>query len=200
MNRPGDKAGARFADGKVTTPEGWREAYCDWAEAGWNGVDLPAVFGGMGLPTRLAAATIELWTSACMAFALGPVLTQGATDAIHAHASEALKTFWLPKLVTGEWTATLNLTGPQASSDLGLLRTRVERAGDGTYRIRGSKIFITYGEHDLTDNIVHLVLARLPDAPPGAKGISLFPRAEGFRWRGRRAWTGQRPALHRHRT
>lgn len=174
LNRPADVAGARFSDGKVTTPDGFPEVYRDWAAAGWNGVDLPAEFGGMGLPTRLGAAAMEFWTSACMSFALGPVLTQGATDAIHAHASPEMQQKWLPKLVSGEWTATMNLTEPQAGSDLGLLRAKAERQGDGTYRITGSKIFITYGEHDLTDNIVHLVLARLPDAPPGTKGVSLF--------------------------
>ncbi|MCZ8375577.1 MAG: acyl-CoA dehydrogenase [Beijerinckiaceae bacterium] len=184
-NRRADTIGARFEAGAVTTPPGWPALYRDWAEAGWNSVDLPERWGGMGLPTRLATATMEFWTSACMAFALGPVLTQGAVDTLEIHGSEALKALYLPRLVSGEWTATMNLTEPQAGSDLGLLRSQAEPADDGTWRIRGSKIFITYGEHDLSENIIHLVLARLPDAPEGTKGISLFlvpkflPDAEG---------------------
>ncbi|MDA9404396.1 acyl-CoA dehydrogenase [Bradyrhizobium sp. CCBAU 45389] len=174
LNRQGDLIGARFADGRVTLPDGWREAYSAWSRAGWNAIDLPEQWGGMGLPTRLAAACIEMWTSACMSFALGPVLTQGASEALFLHADEALKAAYLPELVSGEWTATMNLTEPQAGSDLGALKAKAVPAGDGTYRITGQKIFITYGEHDLTENIVHLVLARLPDAPEGSKGISLF--------------------------
>jgi acyl-CoA dehydrogenase len=173
-NRRGDKIGSALANGVVKTPPGWPALYRAWAEAGWNGVDLPAALGGMGLPTRVAVATMEMWTSACMSFALGPVLTQGAVDALEAHADEALKAAYVPKLVSGEWTATMNLTEPQAGSDLGLLRTKAERQADGTYRITGSKIYITYGEHDLTEQIVHLVLARLPDAPAGTRGISMF--------------------------
>ncbi|MGL4239800.1 MAG: acyl-CoA dehydrogenase family protein, partial [Beijerinckiaceae bacterium] len=174
QNRIGDAAGAHFADGRVAMPEGWPGIYRAWAAAGWNGVDLPAEWGGMGLPTRVAVATMEMWTSANMAFSLGPVLTQGAVDTLAIHADDATKREYLPRLISGEWTATMNLTEPQAGSDLGLLRTRAEPQADGTYRITGSKIFITYGEHDLTDNIVHLVLARLPDTPAGTKGISLF--------------------------
>jgi acyl-CoA dehydrogenase len=174
QNAIGDKVGAKFSNGSVTLPEGWPTIYREWAEAGWNGVDLPAEWGGMGLPTRLAVATMELWTSACMSFSLGPVLTQGAVDTLAIHGSAELKERYLPKLVSGEWTATMNLTEPQAGSDLGQLRTRAVPAGDGTYKLSGSKIFITYGEHDLTENIIHLVLARLPNAPDGTKGISLF--------------------------
>jgi acyl-CoA dehydrogenase len=174
QNVPGDRIGSRLADGKVSTPPGWPAIYKAWAGAGWNGVDLAAEWGGMGLPTRMATATMEMWTSACMSFALGPVLTQGAVDTLEKHASEALKALYLPKLVSGEWTATMNLTESQAGSDLGALRTRAIASGDGTYHITGNKIYITYGEHDLTENIIHLVLARLPDAPPGTKGISLF--------------------------
>ena len=173
-NARGDKQGARFSAGTVTTPQGWPALYRAWAEAGWNGVDLPEAWGGMGLPTRLATATMEFWTSACMAFALGPVLTQGAVDTLAIHGDADLQARYLPPLVSGAWTATMNLTEPQAGSDLGLLRTTAEPRGDGTYRLKGSKIFITYGEHDLTENIIHLVLARLPDAPEGTKGISLF--------------------------
>ncbi|HYH20800.1 MAG TPA: acyl-CoA dehydrogenase [Azospirillum sp.] len=174
LNRPGDLEGVRFANGAVRTPAGFRDAYRQWAEAGWNGVALPEEWGGAGLPVMLNTAVMEMHTAACMAFGMGPVLTQGASDALIAHASEELKARWLPKLVSGEWTATMNLTEPQAGSDLGLLRTRAIPAGDGTYRVTGQKIFITCGEHDLSDNIVHLVLARLPDAPAGTKGISLF--------------------------
>ncbi len=173
-NQRGDRIGARFDGGAVRLPEGWPTIYRDWAGAGWNGVDLPAEWGGMGLPTRLATATMEIWTSACMSFALGPVLTQGAVDTVALHGDATLKALYLPKLVSGAWTATMNLTEPQAGSDLGLVSSRAEPAGDGTFRLFGSKIFITYGEHDLTDNIIHLVLARLPGAPEGTKGISLF--------------------------
>jgi acyl-CoA dehydrogenase len=174
VNRQGDREGARLDNGVVTLPEGWPALYRDWAGAGWNGVDLAPEWGGMGLPTRLATVAMEFWTSACMGFALGPVLTQGAADTLLLHGSEALKATYLPKLVSGEWTATMNLTEPQAGSDLGALTTRAIPQGDGTYKLTGNKIFITYGEHDLTENILHLVLARLPDAPPGTKGISLF--------------------------
>jgi acyl-CoA dehydrogenase len=173
-NGPGDRIGSKLDGGTVSTPPGWPAIYKAWADAGWNRVDLPAEWGGMGLPTRIATATMEMWTSACMSFALGPVLTQGAVDTLEKHASETLKALYLPKLVSGEWTATMNLTEPQAGSDLGALRTRAAPAGDGTYSIIGTKIYITYGEHDLTENIIHLVLARLPDAPMGTKGISLF--------------------------
>lgn len=174
LNRPGDREGVRFADGAVHTPPGFPEAYRRWAEAGWNAVAAPDCWGGAGLPVMLNTAVMEMHTSACMAFGLGPVLTQGAVDALLAHGDAALRERYLPKLVSGAWTATMNLTEPQAGSDLALLRTRAVPAGDGSHRITGQKIFITCGEHDLTDNIVHLVLARLPDAPAGTRGISLF--------------------------
>jgi acyl-CoA dehydrogenase len=174
LNRVGDAAGVAYADGEVRMPSGFPDAYRQWAEAGWNAVAAPEAWGGSGLPVMLNTAGIEMFTSACMAFGLAPVLTQGAVDALLAHGDEALKQLYLPKLVSGQWTATMNLTEPQAGSDLGLLRTRAEPAGDGTYRIFGQKIFITFGEHDLTENIVHLVLARLPDAPAGTRGLSLF--------------------------
>ncbi|MCB8838920.1 acyl-CoA dehydrogenase [Aurantimonas sp. VKM B-3413] len=170
----GDREGARWHDGIVNTPAGWKELYADWAEGGWNGISSPAEFGGQGLPLVLNAAVSEMWNFAAMGFALGPLLTTGAVEALHAHGSDALKRTFAPKLTSGEWMGTMNLTEPQAGSDLAALRARAERAGDGTYRIFGQKIYITYGEHDLTDNIVHLVLARLPDAPAGVKGISLF--------------------------
>ncbi|MBV5266558.1 acyl-CoA dehydrogenase family protein [Pinisolibacter aquiterrae] len=174
LDRTSDTVGAAWADGIVTCPPGFREAYADWAAAGWNAVSQPEAFGGSGLPTAVGTASMEMLTSACMALSTLPVLSQGAADAIHAHASEALKAKYLEKLVSGEWTGTMNLTEPHAGSDVGLLRTRAVPVGDGTYRITGSKIFITFGEHDLAENIIHLVLARLPDAPAGVKGISLF--------------------------
>jgi 3-(methylsulfanyl)propanoyl-CoA dehydrogenase len=174
LNASGDRHGTPFKDGAVTMPPGWREAYQAWARAGWNGLAAPAQWGGQDLPHAVNAACIEMWNSAAMAFGLGPLLTMAGVDALAAHGSEALKRAYLPKLVSGEWMGTMQLTEPQAGSDLGALRTRAERAGDGSYRITGQKIFITYGEHDLTENIIHFVLARLPDAPPGTKGISLF--------------------------
>jgi butyryl-CoA dehydrogenase len=174
LNRPGDAHGTPFKDGAITMPPGFKEAYRAWTEAGWNSLTGATEHGGQGLPTLLNAGCIEMWNSACMAFGLGPLLTMGGIEALTAHGSEELKERYLAKVISGEWTATMNLTEPQAGSDLSALRTRAERAGDGTYRITGSKIYITYGEHDLTDNIVHLVLARLPDAPPGTRGISLF--------------------------
>ena len=170
----GERHGARAENGVVTTPPGWRELYADWAADGWNSLTGPEAFGGQGLPTSLSAAVFEMWNSASMGFAIGPTLTVGAIEALEAHGSDGLKATYLPKLVSGEWMGTMNLTEPQAGSDLSALKTRAERAADGTYRIFGQKIFITYGEHDFTDNIVHLVLARLPDAPAGVKGISLF--------------------------
>ncbi|WP_293806829.1 acyl-CoA dehydrogenase [uncultured Bosea sp.] len=174
LNRVGDLNGSKLKDGAVTTPPGWKEAYKAWSEAGWNALPAPEAYGGQGLPTLLQSACIEMWNSAAFAFALGPLLTVGAIEAIHAHGSDHLKETYLAKLVSGEWMGTMNLTEPQAGSDLNALRSKAERVGDGTYRITGQKIFITYGEHDLTENIIHLVLARLPDAPPGTRGISLF--------------------------
>src|SRR5499427_372018 len=174
LNSVGDKFGTPFKDGIVTTPPGWKEAYTDWAAAGWNGLAAPVDWGGQELPHALNAACIEMWNSASMAFGIGPVLTMAAIDALHAYGNDKLKQEYLGKLVSGEWMGTMQLTEPQAGSDVGALRSKAQRASNGRYRITGSKIFITYGEHDLTDNIIHFVLARLPDAPPGTKGISLF--------------------------
>jgi alkylation response protein AidB-like acyl-CoA dehydrogenase len=174
LNRVGDKFGTPFKDGAVTTPPGWKEAYTAWAAAGWNGVAAPAEFGGQDLPHAVNAACIEMWNSGSMAFGIGPVLTMAAIDALASHGSDDLKSRYLGQLISGEWMGTMQLTEPQAGSDVGALRTKAERAADGSYRITGSKIFITYGEHDLTDNIIHFVLARLPDAPPSTKGVSLF--------------------------
>jgi len=174
LNTVGDKFGTPFKDGAVTMPPGWKDAYRNWIVGGWNAVALPVQWGGQALPHALNAACIEMWNSASMAFGIGPVLTMGAAEALSAYGSDDLKRIYLPKLVSGEWMGTMQLTEPQAGSDVGALRTKAERAGDGSYRITGQKIFITYGEHDLTDNIIHFVLARLPDAPAGNRGISLF--------------------------
>lgn len=174
LDKIGDRIGATYANGAVTTAPGWREAYARWKDGGWNALQAAPEYGGLGLPALLNAGCTEIWNAANMSFALCPLLGHGAIEAIEAHASEALKETYLRKLVSGEWTATMNLTEPNAGSDLSVMRTRAERAADGSYRLFGQKIFITYGEHDLADNIVHLVLARLPDAPAGTRGISLF--------------------------
>jgi alkylation response protein AidB-like acyl-CoA dehydrogenase len=174
LGETGDKQGARLANGEVTTPDGWPELYRHWREGGWNGLTAPEAFGGQNLPHMLNVAALEMWNSASMAFALAPTLTMGAIEALVAHGSDSLKATYLEKMVSGEWTGTMNLTEPHAGSDLGVLKTRAERAGEGTYRIFGQKIYITWGEHDAADNIIHLVLARLPDAPAGTRGISLF--------------------------
>ena len=174
LNKVGDEHGIKLDDGKVTTAPGWPDAYKRWTEGGWNAVSGPEDFGGQGLPIAINAACTEIWSAANVAFGLCPLLTASAIEALDAHGSDELKRIYLGKLVSGEWTGTMQLTEPQAGSDVGALRTRADRQADGTYRIKGTKIFITYGEHDMTDNIVHFVLARLPDAPAGTKGISLF--------------------------
>jgi butyryl-CoA dehydrogenase len=174
LNRLGDTHGVKLSEGRVTLPPGWIELYKAWAAGGWNALSGPEAYGGQGLPTLMNVACLEMWNSALMSFAVGPVLTMGAVEALTHHGSQDLKDRYLAKLVSGEWTATMNLTEPQAGSDLNALRSRAEPAGDGSYRIFGQKIYITYGEHEMTDNIIHLVLARLPDAPPGTRGISLF--------------------------
>ncbi len=170
----GDRQGARLVDGKVIVPDGWSDLYHNWMAGGWNSLTAAEEFGGQALPHMLNVAALEMWNSGSMAFALGPTLTMGACDAVAAHGSDALKQAYLHKMVSGEWTATMNLTEPHAGSDLGVMKSRAERQDDGSYRIFGQKIFITWGEHEITDNIVHLVLARLPDAPAGTRGISLF--------------------------
>ncbi len=174
LNRIGDQTGVTLAAGHVTTPPGWADAYRTWAEAGWNGISSPESFGGQGLPLAVHALCNEIWSAANISFGLCPLLTSGAIEALAAHGSEALKTLYLPHLVAGTWTGTMQLTEPQAGSDVGALRTRAEKQPDGSYRLFGSKIFITYGDHDMTENIVHLVLARLPGAPAGTRGITLF--------------------------
>jgi acyl-CoA dehydrogenase len=174
LNKVGDEHGIKLDAGKVTTAPGWPDAYKRWTQAGWNAVSGPEAFGGQGLPLAVNAACTEIWSASNIAFGLCPLLTLSAIEALDAHGSDELKKIYLEKLVSGEWPGTMQLTEPQAGSDVGALRTRAERAADGSYRITGTKIFITYGDHDMTDNIVHFVLARLPDAPAGTKGISLF--------------------------
>jgi len=173
LNRIGDVQGSRLDGEVVRTPEGWREAYTTFVESGWPSLSAEPEFGGQGLPTLIAAAVSEMWNAANLSFALCPMLTQGATDAIKHHADQRFKDLYIPKMVSGQWSGTMNLTEPQAGSDLSAVRTQAIPEGDH-YRIIGQKIFITYGEHDLTENIVHMVLARTPDAPPGTRGISLF--------------------------
>ena len=174
LNWTGDQEGAKWQDGEVTTAPGWKDAYQQFIEAGWTALAAEPEFGGQGLPKLVNTAVIEMWKSANMAFSLCPMLTNGAIEALLLRGSDELKAAYLPKMVCGEWTGTMNLTEPQAGSDLAAVRSRAEPQPDGSYKIFGQKIFITYGDHDLTDNIVHLVLARLPDAPEGVKGISLF--------------------------
>jgi alkylation response protein AidB-like acyl-CoA dehydrogenase len=185
LNAVGDREGCRLENGVVRTPEGFREAYATVAEGGWIGLDLDPHYGGQGMPHLLNTAVGEMHAAANMAINMYWGLTHGAYNAIHAHGSAEQKTTYLPKLVSGEWSGTMNLTEPHCGTDLGLLRTRAEPNGDGSHRITGQKIFISAGEHDLTENIVHLVLARIPGAPEGVRGISLFivpkflPRADG---------------------
>ncbi|MFN7855229.1 MAG: acyl-CoA dehydrogenase family protein, partial [Acidovorax sp.] len=174
LNWEGDKNPSRFNAGMVTTTPGFKEAFRQYADGGWQGLQHPAEFGGQGLPKTIGAACIEMTNSANMSFALCPLLTDGAIEALLTAGSDALKAKYLEKLVTGQWTGTMNLTEPQAGSDLALVRTRAEPQPDGTYKIFGTKIYITYGEHDMAENIIHLVLARVQGAPEGVKGISLF--------------------------
>ncbi len=174
LNRVGDTQGCTWTPEGVTTPDGWKEAYNAFREAGWSGLTLPTEYGGQGLPSALGIAVQEMVCSANLGFSLGPLLTSGAVEALLTCASDELKATYLEKMVTGEWTGTMNLTEPQAGSDLALIRSRAEPQDDGSYKVFGQKIFISYGDHDMTDNIVHLVLARLPDAPAGVKGISMF--------------------------
>jgi alkylation response protein AidB-like acyl-CoA dehydrogenase len=175
LNRVGDKEGCRWtAGGVVTTPAGFKDAYAQYAEAGWPGLPWPEQYGGQGLPESLGFAVAELFDSANWAWGMYPGLSSGAKLTIYSHGSDEQKRLYLTKLVAGKWTGTMCLTEAQAGSDLGLIRTKVEPQPDGTYKMFGSKIFISSGEHDLAENIVHIVLARLPDAPPGTKGLSLF--------------------------
>jgi alkylation response protein AidB-like acyl-CoA dehydrogenase len=176
LNKSGDEEGCVLENGVVTTPKGFPEAYAKFIEGGWNGVPFDPEYGGMGLPYLVTAATFEIWQGANMAFAICPTLTQAAVELLEIHGSGELKGVFMAKLVSGEWTGTMNLTEPQAGSDLSKVRTQAARDGEnaGHYRITGQKIFITHGEHDLTENIIHMVLARSPDGPEGIKGLSLF--------------------------
>ncbi|WP_374495816.1 acyl-CoA dehydrogenase C-terminal domain-containing protein [Zoogloea sp.] len=174
LNAVGDKQGNKWKDGVVTTADGFKEAYASFCETGWNGMPASTEFGGQGLPVTVSTAVLEMWKSASISFSLCQMLTLGAVEAIAHHATDELKATFLPNMVSGKWTGTMNLTEPQAGSDLAAIRSKAEPRGDGTYAITGTKIFITWGEHDMAENIIHLVLARLPDAPPGVKGISLF--------------------------
>ncbi|MDM0022994.1 acyl-CoA dehydrogenase [Variovorax saccharolyticus] len=174
LNVAGDREPSSFKDGKVTTTPGFKEAFAQYVSGGWQGLQHPADFGGQGLPKTIGAACGEMLNSANMSFALCPLLTDGATEALLTAGSDELKAIYLEKLVSGQWTGTMNLTEPQAGSDLAMVRSRAEPQADGSYKVFGTKIFITYGEHDMAENIVHLVLARVTGAPEGVKGISLF--------------------------
>lgn len=174
INRAGDQQGCRLEGDRVITPDAWKDAYAQFQSVGWVGLSLPPGFGGQGLPKLVSTPVWEMWFAANMAFAMLPQLNVGEAEAIILAGSDKLKAIYLPKLISGEWGGTMNLTEPQAGSDLAATRTRAEAQADGTYRIFGQKIFISYGEHELTENIIHLVLARLADAPPGVKGISMF--------------------------
>ncbi len=174
INFSGDQQGATLNNANVTMPPGWRSAYEQWAQGGWAALPCRTEHGGQGLPLQVGLAVQEIWNTASMAFGIGTILTQGAVEAIYEHGSEELQGRYLPAMISGKWMGTMNLTEPQAGSDLAAIRATAEPRDDGSYAIKGTKIFITYGDHDLTDNIVHLVLARLPDAPAGTRGISLF--------------------------
>ncbi len=174
LNKPGDLTGSHVKDGVVTTPPGWKEAYQGFVEGGWNGISAPEEYDGGGLPQAVTMATLEMWNAANLSFALCPLLTQGAIESIRAHGTKEQQDKYLKKLVSGEWAATMNLTESQAGSDVGALRSKAEPAADGSWRISGQKIFITYGDHEMSENIIHLVLARTPGAPAGTRGISLF--------------------------
>ncbi len=174
INKAGDQGAKWSTDYSVTSAPGFKDAWQQYVESGWAGLRTPTEFGGQGMPALVALATEEMWCSANLAFSLAPLLTLGAVEALHHHAGDELKAVYLPKMATGEWTGTMNLTEPGAGSDLAQVRSKAVPAADGSYLVSGQKIFITWGEHDMADNIIHLVLARLPDAPAGVKGISLF--------------------------
>ncbi|MCG8493123.1 MAG: acyl-CoA dehydrogenase C-terminal domain-containing protein [Sneathiellales bacterium] len=174
LNQVGDKEGCTWNDGEVTTPTGFKEAYEQYCEGGWTGIDADPEYGGQGLPHVIGIALAEMMSSANMAFGMYPGLTHGAYAAIYKHGSDEQKRMWLPKMVSGEWTGTMNLTEPHCGTDLGLMRTKAVPQEDGTYKVTGTKIFISAGEHDMSDNIVHLVLAKIPGGPEGIKGVSLF--------------------------
>src|SRR5712671_7651552 len=185
LNAGGDAEGCHYENGVVRTPKGFKEAYKAFVEAGWGALNADPMYGGQGLPASVGRLVDEMVSGSNLSFGLYPGLSHGAYLALKSHGSDALKTLYLPKLVDGSWTGTMCLTESHCGTDLGLLRTKAVPQADGSYRITGSKIFISAGEHDLAENIIHLVLARMPDAPPGIKGISLFvvpkflPNADG---------------------
>ena len=199
LNRSGDEEGCTYENGVVRTPKGFKHAYDMFREGGWTAVTCDPEYGGQGLPATVGFALQEMFTASNQAFAMYPGLSHGAYEALSRHGSDALKKAYLPKLTDGTWSGTMCLTEPHCGTDLGMLRTKAEPQADGSYSITGTKIFISAGEHDLAENILHLVLARLPDAPGGTKGISLFlvpkflPKADGTRGR------AQRHPLRRHR-
>ena len=174
LQRSGDLHPARLENGVVRTSPGFAEGFQAIATGGWIGITADPEHGGMGLPMTLNTAVLEMMSSACLSLQLAPLMGQGQIEALEHHGSEAIKALYLPKLISGEWTGTMNLTEPQAGSDVGALSTKAVDKGDGTYAISGQKIYITWGDHDVADNVCHLVLARLPGAPAGTKGISLF--------------------------
>ena len=174
LNKTGDEQGARLENGAVITADGFKDAYTEYRDAGWNSVPFDPEYGGQGLPWAVAFAVQEIWQGANMSFGLCPLLNQAAVEAISSHGSDAQKETYLAKLISGEWTGTMNLTENQAGSDLGLIRTKAEKQADGSYKVTGQKIFITYGDHDMAENIIHLVLARTAGAPDDVRGLSLF--------------------------
>ncbi len=174
LNVVGDREGAKYANEAVTTPKGFKDAYHQFAGAGWVGLPMPVEYGGQGLPWIISTATLEMWNASNLGFSLGPLLNQGAIEAILLCGTDEQKALYVPNLVSGQWTGTMDLTEPQAGSDLAQVRTKAVPQDDGTYKLSGQKIYITYGEHDYTENIIHLTLGRTPTAPEGVKGISLF--------------------------
>ena len=195
LNWSGDTQPGGWSDGKVTTSPGFRAAFRSFVEAGWQGIQHPSEFGGQGLPKVVGAACMEMMQAANLSFALCPLLTDGAIEALLVAGSDEQKDAYIPRLIDGSWTGTMNLTEPQAGSDLSQVRARAVPQADGSYRIFGQKIFITYGDHDLAENIVHLVLARTPNAPEGVKGISLFIVPKFMFGVGRKAGPAQRRLL-----
>ena len=174
LNVVGDRHGAKFVDGNVVTPPGFKAAYKQFGDAGWVGLPMPTEYGGQGLPWVMSTATLEMWNASNLGFSLGPLLNQGAIEAILLVGTDEQKRTFVPNLVSGKWAGTMDLTEPQAGSDLAQVRTKAVPQADGSYKLTGQKIYITYGEHDYTENIIHLTLARTPTAPEGVKGISLF--------------------------
>jgi butyryl-CoA dehydrogenase len=200
LNRSGDEAGCLFEEGEVRTPAGFKEAYEQYIEAGWSGIACDPAVGGQGLPNAVTLLVQEMACASNLSFIMYPGLSHGAYNAIEAHGDETLKRLYLPKLTDGSWAGTMCLTEPQCGTDLGLVRTKAVPQEDGSYKLTGTKIFISAGEHDLTENIIHLVLARLPDAPPGDQGHQPLSGAQAVAGRKRRGRRSQWRGLRRHRT